>query len=190
MRPSRLDAIDGTRFGAVVIGGGIAGAGVARDLALRGVAVALFEKGDFGSGTTSRSSKLIHGGLRYLEQTGASPSRSAIETLVATYGRAYPRVLALATKVPEGDERLCPGNPEIVAQLHQAIDGELAVSLQDVLLRRTGIGTSRCQGRDCAEPIARRMAALLGWSHRRLLAELEAWETHVARSQRFRGARG
>src|SRR6185312_7218869 len=47
----------------VVIGGGMAGAGVARDLALRGASVALFEKGDFASGTSSKSSKLIHGGL-------------------------------------------------------------------------------------------------------------------------------
>src|SRR5688572_8197940 len=45
----------------------MAGAGVARDLALRGVSVALVEKGDFASATTARSSKLIHGGLRYLE---------------------------------------------------------------------------------------------------------------------------
>ncbi len=51
----------------VVVGGGITGAGVARDAALRGARVALFEKGDFGSGTSSKSSKLIHGGLRYLE---------------------------------------------------------------------------------------------------------------------------
>src|SRR5262245_47169690 len=54
-------------YDVVIIGGGIAGAGAARDLALRGVSVALLEKGDFGSGTTSKSSKLIHGGLRYLE---------------------------------------------------------------------------------------------------------------------------
>src|SRR5881397_1198942 len=64
---SRLVGLDGTAVDAVVIGGGMAGAGVARDLALRGAAVALFEKGDFASGTSSRSSKLIHGGLRYLE---------------------------------------------------------------------------------------------------------------------------
>lgn len=51
----------------VVLGGGITGAGVARDAALRGLAVALFEKGDFASGTSSKSSKLVHGGLRYLE---------------------------------------------------------------------------------------------------------------------------
>lgn len=51
----------------VIIGGGINGAGVARDAALRGLRVILLEKGDFGSGTSSWSSRLIHGGLRYLE---------------------------------------------------------------------------------------------------------------------------
>jgi len=50
-----------------VIGGGITGAAVARDASLRGLTVALFEKGDFSSGTTSKTSRLIHGGLRYLE---------------------------------------------------------------------------------------------------------------------------
>src|SRR6266545_6773489 len=54
-------------YDVVVIGGGMAGAGVARDLALRGISVALVDKDDFAYGTTSRSSKLIHGGLRYLE---------------------------------------------------------------------------------------------------------------------------
>jgi len=51
----------------VVIGGGINGAGIVRDAALRGLRVLLLEKNDFGSGTTSWSSRLIHGGLRYLE---------------------------------------------------------------------------------------------------------------------------
>lgn len=51
----------------LVIGGGITGCGIARDAAMRGLRTALIEKGDFGSGTSSRSSRLIHGGLRYLE---------------------------------------------------------------------------------------------------------------------------
>jgi glycerol-3-phosphate dehydrogenase len=51
----------------VVVGGGIVGAGIARDAALRGARVALFERDDYASGTSSKSSKLIHGGLRYLE---------------------------------------------------------------------------------------------------------------------------
>src|SRR5437879_6152079 len=52
----------------LVIGGGITGAGIARDAALRGIRTALVDKGDFGGGTSSHSSRLIHGGLRYLEQ--------------------------------------------------------------------------------------------------------------------------
>ncbi|MGH7699845.1 MAG: glycerol-3-phosphate dehydrogenase/oxidase, partial [Gemmatimonadales bacterium] len=52
----------------LVIGGGITGAGIARDAALRGIRTALVEKGDWGGGTSSHSSRLIHGGLRYLEQ--------------------------------------------------------------------------------------------------------------------------
>ena len=52
----------------VVVGGGITGAGIARAAALTGMRVALFEKSDYGAGTSSKSSKLIHGGLRYLEQ--------------------------------------------------------------------------------------------------------------------------
>src|SRR5207245_1117157 len=59
--------LEDAEYDVVIIGGGMAGAGVARDLALRGVSVALVEKGDFASATTSQSSKLIHGGLRYLE---------------------------------------------------------------------------------------------------------------------------
>src|SRR5687767_3007355 len=54
-------------FDVVVIGGGINGCGIARDAAMRGLSVALIEKDDFGSGTSGRTSRLVHGGLRYLE---------------------------------------------------------------------------------------------------------------------------
>jgi glycerol-3-phosphate dehydrogenase len=67
---SRADALAqlGERsFDVLVIGGGITGAGVARDAAMRGLSVALVEASDFASGTSSRSSRLIHGGVRYLE---------------------------------------------------------------------------------------------------------------------------
>lgn len=55
-------------FDVVVIGGGATGLGIALDAALRGLRVALFERGDFGQGTSSRSTKLVHGGVRYLAQ--------------------------------------------------------------------------------------------------------------------------
>jgi glycerol-3-phosphate dehydrogenase len=54
-------------FDVIIIGGGIIGAGIARDAALRGLSVALFEQKDYASGTTAGSTRLIHGGLRYLE---------------------------------------------------------------------------------------------------------------------------
>jgi glycerol-3-phosphate dehydrogenase len=120
------------------------------------------------------------------EAAASGLARETLETLVATYGRGYARIVDLAGKVPGGTERLCPHDPEIAAQLHAAVHDELAVSLQDVLLRRTGLGTSRCQGRDCAEGVATRMAALLGWTPRRLAAELDAYAAHVARSHRFK----
>ena len=55
-------------FDLIIIGGGINGCGVARDASMRGLSVALLERDDFGSGTSGRSSRLIHGGIRYLEQ--------------------------------------------------------------------------------------------------------------------------
>jgi glycerol-3-phosphate dehydrogenase len=56
------------QFDVLIIGGGINGCGAARDAAMRGLSVALIERDDFGSGTSGRSSRLIHGGIRYLEQ--------------------------------------------------------------------------------------------------------------------------
>ena len=65
-------------FDVLVIGGGINGVGVALDAVTRGLNVALVESADFASGTSSRSSKLIHGGLRYLEQYDFKLVREAL----------------------------------------------------------------------------------------------------------------
>jgi len=116
--------------------------------------------------------------------TGLAPE--TLEMLVETYGRDYRRVLELAREIPDGADRLCPQNPEIVAQLHHTVAEELAVSLPDFLLRRTGIGLSPCQGLDCAEAIGRRMGDLLGWSPRRREAEIDAYHDVIERSRRFR----
>jgi len=67
-RQSNIEHMKQVFFDFVVIGGGITGAAVARDAALRGFSVALVEKGDFGSGTSSKSARMVHGGFRYLEQ--------------------------------------------------------------------------------------------------------------------------
>src|SRR5438874_6922399 len=65
-----IDRFREAAFDVLILGGGITGAGVALDAALRGLRVGLIDKGDFASGTSSASSKLIHGGLRYLEHGG------------------------------------------------------------------------------------------------------------------------
>ncbi|HPL18892.1 MAG TPA: FAD-dependent oxidoreductase, partial [Spirochaetota bacterium] len=61
-----IEQYNGEVFDLAIIGGGITGAAVAYDAAARGYSVALLEKGDFGGATSSATSKLIHGGLRYL----------------------------------------------------------------------------------------------------------------------------
>lgn len=66
-RLENIDKLATQTFDLAIVGGGIVGAGIARDAASRGMKVALVEKSDFASGTSSRSSKLIHGGIRYLE---------------------------------------------------------------------------------------------------------------------------
>ena len=65
-------------FDLAVIGGGITGAGVALDAATRGFSVALLERSDFAAGTSSRSSKLVHGGLRYLQKLDLALVREAL----------------------------------------------------------------------------------------------------------------
>jgi glycerol-3-phosphate dehydrogenase len=76
-RAKNLEALTEQHFDLIVVGGGITGAGVARDAALRGLSVALLERRDFASGTSSRSSKLIHGGVRYLQQGDVGLVREA-----------------------------------------------------------------------------------------------------------------
>jgi glycerol-3-phosphate dehydrogenase len=77
-RDRAVAAMEAEPFDVVVIGGGITGAGVALDAASRGYSVALVEKADFASGTSSRSSKLVHGGLRYLQSFDLGLVREAL----------------------------------------------------------------------------------------------------------------
>jgi glycerol-3-phosphate dehydrogenase len=77
-RADAVAALRSERFDVVVVGGGITGVGVALDAATRGYSVALVEKADYASGTSSRSSKLIHGGLRYLQNFDLGLVREAL----------------------------------------------------------------------------------------------------------------
>jgi glycerol-3-phosphate dehydrogenase len=77
-RERALEAVTGERFDVVVIGGGITGAGTALDAASRGYTVALVERHDYAIGTSSRSSKMVHGGLRYLQNFDLGLVREAL----------------------------------------------------------------------------------------------------------------
>ena len=78
VRAAMLDRLGAETFDVLVIGGGITGVGVALDAASRGLRTALVERDDFASGTSSKSSKLSHGGLRYLEQGHVGLVREAL----------------------------------------------------------------------------------------------------------------
>ncbi|HEX7761949.1 MAG TPA: glycerol-3-phosphate dehydrogenase/oxidase [Caulobacteraceae bacterium] len=98
-RDALFDALEAQTFDVAVIGGGITGAGVARDAAMRGLKVALIEARDFASGTSSRSSKMIHGGLRYLPMGDlalvreAASERKIVQAIAPHLARETPFVI-------------------------------------------------------------------------------------------------
>ncbi len=94
-------------FDLIVIGGGIHGAGIARDAALRGLSVALIEKGDFGSGSSSRSSKMIHGGLPHLEHFRFGSVREALHerSILLRIAPQVTRLVRFITPIYKEDPR-------------------------------------------------------------------------------------
>ncbi|MGH2736081.1 MAG: glycerol-3-phosphate dehydrogenase/oxidase, partial [Actinomycetota bacterium] len=105
-RASALERLASSRAGALdllVVGGGITGAGIALDAAARGLRVGLVERFDFASGTSSKSSKLVHGGLRYLEQRDFGLVREA-STERELLGKLAPHLVeALPFCIPVSD---------------------------------------------------------------------------------------
>jgi glycerol-3-phosphate dehydrogenase len=99
-RADALASFESDRFDMVVIGGGITGAGVALDAASRGYSVALVEREDYASGTSSRSSKLIHGGLRYLQNFDLGLVREALLERAIMVNLAPHLVHPLALLIP------------------------------------------------------------------------------------------
>jgi glycerol-3-phosphate dehydrogenase len=92
-RASALAALAAQEYQVLVVGGGVVGAGVALDAVTRGLSVGLVEARDFGSGTSSRSSKLIHGGLRYLEQLNFGLVREALTERALLLQRIAPHLV-------------------------------------------------------------------------------------------------
>jgi len=104
-RADALEALASETFDVVVIGGGITGAGVAFDAATRGYSVALVERADYAAGTSSRSSKLVHGGLRYLQNFDLGLVREALleRQLMVALAPHLVRPLPLVVAAFEGE---------------------------------------------------------------------------------------
>ncbi len=103
-RARNLEALSREQFDLLVIGGGITGAGIAREAGLRGLRVGLVERRDFAVGTSSRSSKLIHGGVRYLQQGDvglvmeAAHERRVLRRLVPHLARPTPLLVPVHSR--------------------------------------------------------------------------------------------
>ena len=92
-RTAAFERLDSQHYDVLVVGGGVTGAGVALDAVTRGLRVALVEARDFASGTSSRSSKLFHGGLRYLEQMNFGLVREALRERELMLTRIAPHLV-------------------------------------------------------------------------------------------------
>jgi glycerol-3-phosphate dehydrogenase len=102
-RAAGLTRMAEDRFDVLVIGGGITGAGIALDAAARGFSVALVEKDDFASGTSGRSSRLVHGGLRYLEQRDFGLVRESLRERQILFRLAPHLVRPMLMYIPADD---------------------------------------------------------------------------------------
>src|SRR6478672_5876263 len=124
-----------TPWDMVVIGGGATGAGIAVDAASRGYAVLLLEQSDFGKGTSSRSTKLVHGGVRYLEQGNVSLVMEALKERGLLLQNAPHLVRNLAFVVPNYEWWETPFYG-------------IGLKLYDLLAGKYGFGSSRILSRE------------------------------------------
>jgi len=135
-RARDLDRFEKEVFDVVIIGGGVTGAGAALDAATRGLSVALVEQRDWASGTSSRSSKLIHGGLRYLEQFDFGLVREALAEQTLMLERLCPH---LVRPLPF----LYPLSPRLRHRLYERPYLGAGVLLYDLLAGRRALPRHR-----------------------------------------------
>lgn len=145
------------RFNVIVVGGGASGAGVAWDAASRGLSTLLLEAGDFGHGTSSRSTKLIHGGVRYLAQAQFGLVREALQERRLLLTQAPAHVHPLAFLIP-------------TRGLGEALKFGAGLALYDLLAG----GDSARTAPAVAPDVRHAVAALLRPPHGRLLSYTDA----------------
>jgi glycerol-3-phosphate dehydrogenase len=113
--------------------------------------------------------------------------RQQADHLGSIYGSLAPAVLDRAERDPALAQRLCPHQPTILAQLERAVEDEWALSLGDVLLRRTPLGLEACQALDCLEHVSAHMARLLGWDAAERARQIEAYRREIEPMRRYHG---
>jgi glycerol-3-phosphate dehydrogenase len=184
-RADALSALEREEFDLVVVGGGITGAGVALDAASRGYSVALLERSDYAAGTSSRSSKLVHGGLRYLQNFDLGLVREALlersllvrlaphlvaplPLLVPAFGGKRPdRMLGMGLNMYDAMSwRRSRGETEDYwsPARHRIVDGAEAVSLVPALAERRP--TAAYLFYDCQTDDVRLVLTVLGEAER------------------------
>lgn len=148
-RDAVFAALESRQFDLAVIGGGITGAGIARDAALRGLSVALVEAQDYASGTSSRSSKMIHGGLRYLAQGDiglvkeAASERQIVRRIAPHLARISPFLIPTTSMAMAAKLRTALWTFEKLGNVpnderHEVI-GPDALKRREPLMRTTGL---------------------------------------------------
>jgi glycerol-3-phosphate dehydrogenase len=186
-RSLALSALAEDEFDVVVVGGGITGAGVALDAATRGYSVALLERADYASGTSSRSSKLVHGGLRYLQNFDLGLVREALlerqlmvalaphlvrplPLVVPSFGNAHPdRLTGVGLNLYDvmSRDRLRSRRAEGESwspERHRVISGEEVIELLPALAAREP--TSGYLFYDCQTDDVRLVLTVLGEAER------------------------
>jgi glycerol-3-phosphate dehydrogenase len=111
--------------------------------------------------------------------------REQADHLGSLYGSLAPSVLSRAESDPMLAERVCPHQPTIVAQLARAVADEWALSLGDVLLRRTPVGLDACQALDCLDGVGENVGRLLGWKAEERTRQIEAYQREIEPMRRF-----
>ena len=138
-RAQALSALAEHEFDLVVVGGGITGAGVALDAATRGYSVALIERADYAAGTSSRSSKLVHGGLRYLQNFDLALVREALLERQLMVALAPHLVHPLALVVPAFDG----ARPDRLMGMGLNLYDAMSLDRERLRAGRAAIGRSR-----------------------------------------------
>ncbi|HEX8652030.1 MAG TPA: glycerol-3-phosphate dehydrogenase [Pyrinomonadaceae bacterium] len=140
-------------FDAIIIGAGINGAGIARDAAMRGLKVLLLDKGDLASGTTSWSTRLIHGGLRYLEHGEVSLVRESLRErerllrIAPHLVRPLPLLIPVYERARRGMSLIRAGMILYdILSLDKSLEHHHMLSRRETLLRAPGLNTEGLRG--------------------------------------------